>query len=129
MRAAKLMYVHLFPHSRCPESIIKKVISFFGTVKVYLPWIMETPDVFNNISIEISRPPVYLKPGDYFMTMLAEYRHWAERNNDSNYIELLKSGSADKLTDNKTWEIRQMLGHRVESYAGKEDGIRGHLLL
>lgn len=129
MRPAELMSIHLFPHSQCPGSIIEKVISFFGTVNVYLPWMMKTPDIFDNISIEISRPPVYMKPGDYFVAMLAEYRRWAERNNDRNYIELLKFSPADKLTDNKTWEIRQMLGNRVESHSGKEDAIRWHLLL
>ncbi len=130
MRPAKLMSIHLFPHSRCPGSIIEKIISFFGTVNVYLPWMMETPEVLKNISIDISRPPVYMKPGDYFMAMLAEYRRWVERNNDRNYIELLKFGPPDKLTDNKTWEIRQMLGHRVESHSGREeDAIRWHLLL
>ena len=124
------MSIHLFPHSRCHESIIKKVISFFGPMRVYLPWMMETPEVFNNISIEISRPPAYLKPGDFFMSMLAEYRTWAERNHDRNYIELLKFGPADKPTDNKTWEIRKMLGHAVESPSFREkDVIMWHLIL
>jgi hypothetical protein len=124
------MSVHLFPHSRCHESIIKKVIPFFGPIRVYMPWMMETPDVLNNISIEISRPPAYLKPGDFFMAMLAEYRTWAERNHDRNYIELLKFGAADRPTDNKTWEIRKMLGHAVESPSSREkDVIRWHLIL
>jgi hypothetical protein len=124
------MSMHLFPHSHCPESIIKKIVSFFGPLKVCLPWMMETPDVFKNISIEISRPPFFLKPGDFLMVMLAEYRTWAEKNHDRNYIELLKFDPANKLTDNKTWEIRKMLGHAFESHSVKEkDVIRWHLLL
>jgi hypothetical protein len=124
------MSVHLFPHSRCHESIIKKVISFFGPIRVYIPWMMETPYVLNNISIEISRPPAYLNPGDFFMAMLAEYRTWAERNHGRNYIELLKFGTADRSTDNKTWEIRKMLGRAVESSSVSEkDFIRWHLIL
>ena len=90
------MSVHLFPHSHCNESIIKKVISFFGHMRVYMPWMMEIPDVLKDISIEISRPPEYLKPGNFFMAMLAEYQTWAERNHDRNYIELLKFGTADR---------------------------------
>lgn len=124
------MSVHLFPHSYCPKSIIKKITSFFGATRVYLPWMMETPDIFDNISVEISRPPLNLKPGDFFMAMLAEYRTWAERNHDRNYIELLKFGPAEELTDNQTWEIRKMLGYPAESHSVKEkDFIRWHLLL
>jgi len=124
------MSINLFPHSYCPESIIKKIISFFGPIRVYLPWMMDTPDVFNNISIEISRPPLYLKPGDFFMAMLTDYRTWAKRNHDRNYIEILKFGPADELTDSKTWEIRKMLGRPAEPDSVKEkDFIRWHLLL
>jgi hypothetical protein len=124
------MSIHLFPHSHCPESIIKKVISFFGPIRAYMPWMMKIPDVLKDISIEISRPPEYLKPGNFFMAMLAEYQTWAERNHDRNYIELLKFGTADRSTDNKTWEIRKMLGRAVESPSVREkDVIRWHLIL
>lgn len=124
------MSIHLFPHSHCPESIIKKIISFFGPVRVYLPWMMETPDLFNNMSIEISKPPACLKPRKFLMSMFAEYRNWVERNHDRNYLELIKLGLPGKLTDNKTWEIRQMLGHTVEPHSAKEEKIiRWHLLL
>jgi len=124
------MSLHLFPHCHWSESIIKKIIFFFGPVKAYLPWMMETPDILNNMSIEISNPPVYLKPENSFRTILAEYRNWAQRNHDRNYLELIKLGWTGKLTDNKTWEIRQMLGRTVESLSAKEEKvIRWHLLL
>jgi hypothetical protein len=124
------MSLHLFPHCHWSESIIKKIIFFFGPVKTYLPWMMKTPDILNNMSIEISNPPIYLKPGNSFRAILAEYRSWAQKNHDRNYLELIKLGWTDKLTDNTTWEIRQMLGRTVESLSTKEEKvIRWHLLL
>jgi hypothetical protein len=124
------MSLHLFPHCHWSDSIIKKIISCLGPVKVYLPWMMEPHDIFNNLPIEISNPPVYLKPKNSFRAILTEYRNWAERNHDRNDLELIKFIRTSNLTDNKTWEIRQMLGRSVESLSAEEEkAIRWHLLL
>jgi len=124
------MSAHIFPHSYWPESIIKKIISFFGPVKVYRPWMIDSLDQMNDVSIEISNPPEDLKPDSSFMAMLSEYRQWMKRNRDRSYLEIIKSVRDSRLTDDKTWEIRRMLGRTLQSLTDEEEKItRWHLLL
>ncbi|MFC1533536.1 hypothetical protein ACFL7M_09260 [Thermodesulfobacteriota bacterium] len=125
------MPVLLFPYFHTHESVIEKVSTFFGPITIYLPWFQEPPEFINYKNIEISYPPDSLKPKDGFKNILSEYHHWVEQNRDKSYLEIIKSDRKSELTDNSTWEIRQMLGRTVQSVSGTEEEktLRWHLLL
>ncbi|MFC1866962.1 hypothetical protein ACFL0H_02350 [Thermodesulfobacteriota bacterium] len=125
------MPVLLLPHSELPEALIEKVITFFGPINTCLPWFMEHPGFINDKAIEFSYPPESLKPKEEFRTILKEYSHWVKQNSDRSYLQIIKSDQGSELTDNTTWEIRQMLGRTVQSASGKEETniLRWHLLL
>ncbi|MDB9823063.1 hypothetical protein OAC89_05105 [Deltaproteobacteria bacterium] len=124
------MPLHLFPHFHPPEPIIKKIVSFLGPIKMYLPWLMEPPGFIDDMSIEISNPPKELKPHESLKAMLSEYRNWAKENRDMIYLGAVKSGRALEPADNTTWEIRRMLVNSIQSLPERnEEIIRWHLLL
>jgi len=115
----------LFPHSYLPESILKKILSFFGPLTIFQPWFMERP-IFGlksngSNAVQVMHPPSELKPGEDFRARLSEYRYWIENNLDKGYTEFLKASQEMDLTENTTWEIRQMLRQ-------KEQGVRSTLL-
>ena len=97
----------LFPHAIIPESTAGKIIDFFGHIKVFQPWYMESPDFMKDESIEINYPPESLKPGKDFLSLVAEYRLWAVQNRDKSYMEITKWNRDKGITDNRTWEIRR----------------------
>jgi hypothetical protein len=124
------MPVHLFPHSHLPESLAKKIVSFLGPFTVYRPWIMESSFPIKHVSIKISNPPSGLKPHKSLKTILSEYKNWMEKHRDRSYLEIIKSGQGSDLGDDKTWEIRQMLGRKLQSLSlQKEQALRWHLIL
>jgi hypothetical protein len=103
----------LFPHTYLPEPMVQKILSFFGPITIFQPWFMERP-VFGSEAdeaktVRVLRPPDDLKPGEDFMIRLSEYRHWIEQNSDKGYIEFLQVSQENDLTENTTWEIRQMI--------------------
>lgn len=115
----------VFPHAHLPESMVKKILSFFGPLTIFRPWFMERP-VFGSgpdeaNAIQVKHPPNNLKPGEDFRTRLSEYRHWIEHNSDRGYTEFLQASQDNDLTEKTTWEIRQMIRR------GRE-GIRPKLL-
>jgi hypothetical protein len=124
------MPIHLFPHSHLPESLAKKIVSFLGPFTVYRPWMMESYLPIKDISIEILNPPASLKPHESLKTILSEYKNWMERHRDRSYLEIIKSGRVSGLEDNKTWEIRQMLGRKLQSLSLQGEQVsRWHLIL
>jgi hypothetical protein len=125
------MSAYLFPHFNPPESILKKLVSFLGPIKICLPWFMEPSRFFDESPVEILYPPENLKPEYAFITMLSEYRSWIKQNQDRSYIEIIKSNLAGKPREDEIWDIRQMLVRGVASVTDSEDHIntKWHLLL
>lgn len=125
----------LFPHAYLPESMMKQMLSFFGPITIFRPWFMERP-VFGSEEdeanmIQVFRPPDKLKPGETFRTRLSEYRQWIERNRDRGYTEFLQASQDESLTENSTWEIRQMIrrGGRETSKSQEDPALKWHLIL
>jgi hypothetical protein len=125
------MSVYLFPHSNPPEDIIKRVTSFFGPMKMCLPWFMEPPTFINEAPVEILYPPDNLRPKDTFKAILSEYRFWVKQNQDRTYWEIIKSDRSGKPEDEATWNIRHMITRGVESISDSEEDLitRRHLVL
>jgi hypothetical protein len=124
------MPIHLFPHSHLPESLAEKIVSFLGPFIVYRPWMTESYLPIKDISIKILNPPAGLKPHESLKTILSEYKNWMERHRDRSYLEIIKSGRDNGVEDDKTWEIRQMLGRKLQSVSVQEEQVsRWHLIL
>ncbi len=125
----------LFPHTDMPESMVKKILSFFGPLSIFRPWFMERP-VFGSganepNTVRVLRPPGNLKPGKDLGTRLSEYRQWIEQNTDKGYTEFLQASQESRLTENTTWEIRQMIrqGGRQTSAPQENLALKWHLVL
>ena len=125
----------LFPHTHLSESMLKKILSFFGPITIFRPWFMDRPTL-NSIAdqanaIQVKHPPSNLKPGEDFMSRLSEYRHWIEYNRDRGYTEFLQASQENNLTENTTWEIRQMIRRegRQNSAPQENPALKWHLIL
>ena len=125
----------LFPHAYLPESMMKQMLSFFGPITIFRPWFMERPVLGSEKDeanmIQVLRPPEELKPGETFRARLSEYRQWIERNQDRGYREFLQASQDENLTENSTWEIRQMIrrGGRETSKSQEDPALKWHLIL
>jgi hypothetical protein len=125
----------LFPHADLPEPAVKKILSFFGSLTIFQPWFMERP-IFDSganerNAVQVLRPPDDLKPEKGFVTRLSEYRHWIEQNSDRGYTDFLQVNQDNDLTENTTWEIRQMIrrGGRQTSAPQEDLALKWHLIL
>lgn len=129
------MSLILFPHSNIPESIIRKITSFLGPLTIFQPWFMEPPAFLEENEglkvVKILKPPKNLKPSDGFNTILSESHRWMEQNLDKSYTEILKADQGKRLTENTTWEIRQMINLMDQSSSGSEEDqpLRWHITL
>ena len=81
--------------------------------------------------VQVLRPPDNMKPEKDFLTRLSEYRHWIEQNSDRGYTEFLQVNQDKDLTENTTWEIRQMIrrGGRQTSAPQEDPALKWHLIL
>ena len=127
--------VVLFPHADLPESKLKEILSFFGPLTIFQPWFMERP-VFGSgangaNAVQVFRPPDNLKPEKGFGTRLSEYRQWIEQNTDRGYTEFLQARQENYLTENTTWEIRQMIrrGGQQTLALQENPALKWHLIL
>ena len=125
----------LFPHADLPDPTVKKVLSFFGPLTIFRPWFMERP-VFGSganeaNAVQVLHPPENLKPEKDFGTRLSEYRHWMEQNSDKGYTDFLQVSQENDLTENTTWEIRQMIrrGTRQATAPQEDPALKWHLIL
>jgi hypothetical protein len=125
----------LFPHAYPPEPTVKKILSFFGPLTIFQPWFMQLP-IFGSganeaNAVQVLRPPENLKPEKGFVTRLSEYRHWIEQNSDRGYTEFLQVNQDNDLTENTTWEIREMIrrGGRQTSAPQEDLALKWHLIL
>lgn len=125
----------LFPHAHLPGSTVKQILSFLGPITIFRPWFLERPDFGSEADeanrIQVLYPPDNLKPGEKFRIRLSEYRQWIERNQDRGYTEFLQANQGMGLTENTTWEIRQMIrrGEPQTSAPQENPGLKWHLIL
>lgn len=123
----------LFPHSRLSESEIKKILSLFGPLRVFSPWFMKPPFLesinVDSDAIDIKRPLKEMKPEENFETLLQEYSRWIYDNQDKGYTEFLKAGQEAGLSENTTWEIRQMIRSGKGGDSPAHETLRWHLIL
>ena len=127
--------VILFPHTYLPESSAKKILIFFGPLTIFQPWFMEQPGFMSGADgrnlVQVLNPPNNLKPEEGFKTLLSEYHHWIDDNQDKSYQEFLKASQGRNFTENTTWEIRQMLRqiNKSTSTAEEANTLKWHLIL
>ena len=123
----------LFPHSRLPESEIKKILPMFGPLRMFNPWFMKPPSLesinLENNTVDIKYPPMEMKPGDDFRALLLEFSHWIQYNQDKGYTEFLKAGQKAGLSENTTWEIRRMIRGGKGEDGPSYETLRWHLIL
>ena len=125
----------LFPHVYLPELTVKKILSFFGPLTICQPWFMDRPIFGSGASegnaVQVLHPPENMKPEKGFVTRLSEYRQWIEQNSDRGYTEFLQVSQDDDLTENTTWEIRQMIrrGGKQTSVPQEDPALKWHLIL
>lgn len=124
--------IHLFPHSSLPMPAIKKLISFFGPVRIYQSWFIDPGQGVNEIGLEIFNPPERLKPKEDIKALLSGYRQWARENHGRTQKEILKFQDKSYKEDNATWEIRRLLkgaAQPVPEIKEEEMTLKWHLLL
>lgn len=125
----------LFPHAHLPESMVKRLLSFFGPITIFRPWFMERPVLGSKADeanrVQVLYPPDNLKPGENFRTLLSEYRQWMERNQDRGYTQFLQASQGMDLTENTMWEIRQMIRRGIGQTSAPQENpaLKWHLIL
>lgn len=127
--------VILFPHSYLSEPNIETILALFGPLTIFQPFFMEQPTFIKSKEnleyVKIMTPPTHLNPGENFKTLLSEYYIWMEQNQDKGFTAFLKTYQEMGLTENNTWEIREMI-RRMEQYTSipeKAHTFRWHIIL
>jgi hypothetical protein len=101
------------PETGAPESTLKVILSFFGSVKIGRPWFMDQPaPLLQSGVIELLRPPEHLKPSGDFKALLAEYRRWIRTSRDKGFDAFLAFQEQKSHGEEATWEIRGELRRR-----------------
>jgi hypothetical protein len=125
----------LFPNPCLPEPSLKKILSFFGPLRIFKPWYMDREVVslekdFSSL-IQVLRPPVALKPAESFRRILADFKSWMDVYPDKGYTAFLSAGGMDQGAEDSTWVIRKGL-REEESRNGQDEMIpvlKWHLVL
>jgi hypothetical protein len=101
------------PDAGAPESTLKVILSFFGSVKIGRPWFMDQPSaLLQSGVIELLRPAEHLKPSGDFKALLAEYRGWIRTSRDKGFDAFLAFKEQKSRGEEATWEIRGELRRR-----------------
>jgi len=118
-----------------PDPELKKLLSFFGPLTIFQPWLMERPVLSAVLASEppcrILHPPDSLNPGGRLKVLLSEYRHWISQHHERSRMDFIKAVQRRGPSDASTWAIRQMLRGEVQDAASSsaDDNLRRHLLL
>jgi len=108
------------PDADAPESSLKSILSFFGSVKIGRPWFMDQPvSLVQSGVVEVLRPPQDLKPSGDFKALLAEYRAWVRTSRDRGFDAFLAFKEQESHGEEATWEIRGEL-RRKEARPDKD---------
>lgn len=101
----------LFPGFHVSEGNLKRVLSFFETVSVPVPWEAEGPSFLTGEGgpVRVVYPPQDLKPAEGFRSLLSEYKAWAASNPDKGYALFLQADRERGSRESSTWEIRQAI--------------------
>jgi hypothetical protein len=122
----------LCPDASAPESTLKDILSFFGSVKIGRPWFMDLPVPSSQEGkVEILYPPEELKPSGDFKKLLAEYRGWIRTSYDKGFDAFLAFKEQASHGEEATWEIRRRL-RRKENPPDEErktNALKWNLLL
>ncbi len=127
--------VFLFPHNHLPDRELKRLLSFFGPLTIFQPWLMERPVSSAVMAAEppwrIVRPPAGLNPGPRLKALLSEVRTWIGERDDKSRMEFIKAVQGRGPSEVSTWEIRQVLREEKQgaSAPAGDDILRRHLLL
>ena len=111
--------VILFPHSHMPDRELKRLLSFFGPLTIFQPWLMERPVLSTATATDppcrIARPPEEFQPDERLKALLAEYRNWVSERHDRSRVDFIKAVQGRGSTEGSTWEIRRILREGVEA--------------
>ena len=122
----------LCPDASAPESTLKDILSFFGSVKIGRPWFMDQPVPLSHEGVvEILRPPEDLKPSGDFKALLAEYRGWIRTSHDKGFDAFLAFKEQASHGEEATWEIRRKLRRKEDrpDEERKRNALKWNLLL
>jgi hypothetical protein len=122
----------LCPDASAPQSMLKGILSFFGSVKIGQPWFMDQPVPFSQEGVvEILRPPEDLKPSVDFKALLAEYRAWIRATHDKGLDAFLAFKEQASHGEEATWEIRRELRRKEDrpDEERKRNALKWNLLL
>ena len=122
----------LCPDASAPESTLKDILSFFGSVKIGQPWFMDQPVPLSHEGVvEILRPPEDLKPSGDFKALLAEYRGWIRTSHDKGFDAFLAFKEQASHGEEATWEIRRKLRRKEDrpDEERKRNALKWNLLL
>jgi hypothetical protein len=123
----------LFPHSGLSEEGARRILSFFETLILFLPWYMEPPEIAQG-KAGVARavyPPEHLKPIPGFKGLLSECKSWMTHNYLKGYTPLLRARLAGRQDEPTTQEIREALrpGEKGEPIQGPDEFTKWHLVL
>jgi hypothetical protein len=125
----------LFPNGRLPEPAVKKILSFFGPLKIFQPWHMDravlSSEKDSSPLVEVLHPPPDLKPTGDFSRILEDLRTWMDINPDKGYRGFLSAGGLDSGSEDTTWAIRKALrqGRDPKGEAKLPPVLKWHLVL
>jgi hypothetical protein len=122
----------LFPDASAPESVLRGILPFFGSVKICRPWFMDEPVPSSQEGVvEILRPPDDLKPSEDFEALLAEYRGWSRTSRHKGFDAFLAFKEQASHGEEATWEIRGELRQREDrrDEERRRNALKWNLLL
>jgi hypothetical protein len=100
----------LFPHASLPEKVFKRVLSFFGPLKICQPWYMDRVAPFPKEGlIRILRPPPEFRPSPDFAKLLIEYRTWIRTTHKKGFDAFIAFRRERLSTGEALWDIRGSL--------------------
>jgi len=125
----------VFPNGCLPESSVKKILSFFGPLRIFQPWYMDrvvfsSERDFSSL-VQVLHPPVDLKPAEDFRRTLEDFKKWIDVNPDKGYRAFLSAGGMDQGSEDTTWAIRRALrqGRERNGEAKLSPVLKWHIVL
>jgi hypothetical protein len=127
--------VVLFPRCYITDKKLKKIHHIVEQLTICQPWFMDVPlpvlEGYGASVIDILLPPESLKPKGDFNGLFSEYLLWIRQHQDRGYTSFLSATQKMILSEDKPWEIRQMMGQTGEAapVSKENNALRWHLIL
>lgn len=132
----KIQPIVLFPHTHITPVNLEKITHRFGRLMICLPWFMDGPggekEGVDLSSIDIKRPPAYMKPKADFKELVSEYQLWIKQNRDKGRPSMLGSSEGLSPSGETQWEIRKMIslaGAGGQLNSVDEQALKWHIIL